>query len=121
MALVAVCAVVLTLVRFLFIDNWPDQVLLSALCALDGSATVYVRGYSESKFRSLRIGMTAHQVEQIMGPPLSRSQWATTRGGIADDVWNYTGANQPLGDYKRRSILFRNGKVFEIYNFYYLD
>ncbi len=70
MVVVAIAGIVLAFAKYLFIDNRPGDILAAAIAALDGHYTVYAKGYSESKFRSLRVGMTARQVEDIMGPPL---------------------------------------------------
>jgi hypothetical protein len=87
-------------------------------------------GYSESKFRALRVGMTARQVEHIMGPPLARGQWQVPDGrggpvtvgeGELDDLWYYTRAGKVRGNFWRREVWFRNGAVYTIDSTYYLD
>ncbi len=67
MIAVAIAGIALAVARLLFIDYRPMDVLLAAISALEGHSTVYVKGYSESKFRSLRVGMTARQVRRHLG------------------------------------------------------
>jgi hypothetical protein len=129
MAAIAVAAIVLALAKSLFIDDRPRDVLAAAISALDGESTVYAGGYSESKFRSLRVGMTARQVEDVMGPPLARGRWmdsdasrpATPGEGIPNDIWYYTRAGKAGGNYWRRDVWFRDGLVHEMDGTFYLD
>jgi outer membrane protein assembly factor BamE (lipoprotein component of BamABCDE complex) len=72
---VAFAALILTGIKHVFIDNRPRDILFAAISAPSGDSTIYAQGYSESKFRSLRVGMTPRQVEEIMGPPFERGQW----------------------------------------------
>jgi hypothetical protein len=79
--------------------------------------TVYANHYSEHKFRSLGIGMTTHDVQAIMGAPNRKDSWAD-RGEI--ELWRYSeSAND--GDYWRRWIFFRNGRVCGIDCQYWID
>ena len=112
MIAVVVAAVALALARFLFIDNRPGDILWAAISAPGGHFTVYADGYSESRFRSLRAGMTVREVEDIMGPPLTKGQWQvpdgsglTTPGeGVLDDIWYYSRAGKARGSYWRRDV-----------------
>lgn len=111
--------------KFLFIENRPIDILMAAISAPGGHFTVYANGYSESKFRSLRVGMTARQVEDIMGPPLGRGQWQDVSGGgpttpvagTLEDYWAYSRAGRAprlgnaSGNYWKRAVMFRNGSV----------
>jgi hypothetical protein len=127
---VAIAAIVLAFAKILFIDNRPIHILLAAISALDGHFTVYAKGFSESKFRSLRVGMTVRQVEEIMGPPLATGKWQVPDGrggpvtpgeGDLDNFWNYTRAGKVRGNFWSREVLFRNGLVDRIESTYYLD
>src|ERR1700677_330562 len=80
MVAVAIAGVVVAFTKYLCIDNRPVDLLAAAIGALDGEYTVYADGYSESKFRSIRAGMTARQVEAIMGPPLMKGLWQVPSG-----------------------------------------
>src|SRR4051794_22008714 len=95
---VAIAGIVLAFARCLFIDNRPGDIPAAAIAALDGHYTLYAKGYSESRFRSLRVGMRTRQVEDILGPPLEKGKWQvpngsgpiTPGGGILDEIWYYT-------------------------------
>src|SRR4051794_20083777 len=106
MVVVAALGIVLTLARYVFIEDSPDQ-LLAAM--LHGHSTVYARGYNESRFRTIRIGMTVSQVERLVGCPLERMQpwWS-----VGDDLWLYTWKRS--GSFRRRWVVFRNGEVVEV-------
>ncbi len=129
MVATAVAAIVAAAAKSLLVDNRPRDILAAAISAPDGEYTVYAGGYSESKFRSLRAGMTVRQVEEIMGPPLDRGRWMdsdaagpTTAGeGIPQDIWYYTRAGKARGDYWRREVWFRDGLVYHTEGTYYMD
>jgi hypothetical protein len=129
MVAIAVAGIVLAAAKSLFIDNRPDDILLAAISALKGHFTVYAEGYSESKFRSLRVGMTVRQVEDIMGPPLERGTWIVPSGGgpvthwesTVDLLWYYTRAGKASGNYWQREVRFRKGLVYRMDGTYYLD
>ena len=66
MVAVAIAGIVLAAAKPLFIDNRPRDVLIAAISTMCGrNSTVYAKGYSESEFRLLRVGMTVRQVEDI--------------------------------------------------------
>ena len=129
MVAVAIAGIGLAFAKFLFIDNRPADILFAAISALEGRSTVYAKKYSESKFRSLRVGMTVRQVEDIMGPPLETGHWQVPSGsgpttpgdGPLDDLWYYTRAGKALGNYWRREVWFRNGLVDSTDSTSYLD
>jgi outer membrane protein assembly factor BamE (lipoprotein component of BamABCDE complex) len=113
MLAIAALGLTLGLARRFFIEDWPDQLLLSILC---GDGTVYAKGYDESRFRAIRTGMTASQVEKLMGPPLPRPRWWPD-----DDVWFYTFFSQQRTSHRMRRVVFRDGKVVEVINDFYVD
>jgi hypothetical protein len=115
MLAVAAFGLALALARRVFVEDWPDQLLLSAYF---GDGTVYARGYDESKFRAIRIGMTAPQVERLAGLPLRRM---TPYWPGADDLWLYTDFSQRRTCHRRRWVIFRDGKVVEVRNDFYVD
>ena len=133
MVLVAIVGVVLALAKYFLIENRPRDILAAALGALDGDYTVYAEGYSEYRFRSIRVGMSIRQVEEIMGPPLEKGQWQVPSGsgpvtpgvGPLDDIWCYTrgGKHVPgrTASYWQRAVLFRNGIVWGMDSTYWLD
>jgi hypothetical protein len=133
MVVVAIVGVVLALAKYLIIGNRPGDILAAALGALDGHYTVYAEGYSESKFRSIRVGMTVRQVEDIMGPPLVKGQCQvpnesapiTPGVGPLDDIRYYTRGGkhvqQGTASHWQRAVLFRNGVVWGTDSTYWLD
>ncbi len=129
MIAIAVLGIVLASARLWFIDNNPRDVLFASISALEGHYTIYSEVYRESRFRSLRAGMTARQVEDIMGPPLAKGRWmaadgggpTTTEGGTLHDLWHYTRAGKSRGNYWRREVWFRDGLVYATDRSYYLD
>jgi hypothetical protein len=129
MVMVAIAALVLVVVKTLFIDIRPRDLLIVAISLLDGShSTIYADGYSESSFRSIRVGMPMCEVEVIMGPPLYKGQWIVgvpgqpvLLDGPRDDYWSYTRAGKVRGDYWQRQVFFRNGIVHSTESSYYMD
>jgi hypothetical protein len=91
----------------------PDQLLMSAFL---GESTVYARRYSESKFRSVRVGMTVRQVEAILGPPLRRG-----RCYAFDDVSEYSDQRTVTENFRRRWVVWRAGEVERVINDFFAD
>jgi outer membrane protein assembly factor BamE (lipoprotein component of BamABCDE complex) len=74
---------------------------------LNPLATIYSAGYSESRFRRLRVGMSPQQVEAVIGPPLAKAPWGNnTVNWIFSD-----GAGEPSPFYWRRWVIFEGDKV----------
>jgi hypothetical protein len=129
MGMVAIAGIVLAFGIFLLVDNDPVDLLLAAISRLGGDFTVYSNGYSESRFRSVRRGMAVHDVAEIMGPPLEMGKWQVPGGrgpitpeeGVLDDIWFYSRAGQPMGNYWRREVWFRNGTVYRTEGGFYVD
>jgi hypothetical protein len=125
----AVALYLLWCAKYLFIDNRPLDVLLAAVSTLDGDFTVYRDGFRESAFRSLRVGMSARQVEAIMGPSLDVGQWLETPQGQPIDpgagrlhpLWRYTRPGKQMGDYWQREVWFKDGVVHILESGFYLD
>jgi hypothetical protein len=133
MVAVAIAGVVVAFTKYLCIDNRPADVLAAAIGALDGEYTVYANGYSESKFRSIRVGMTVRQVEAIMGPPLMKGLWQVPNGsgpftpGVdpLHEVWHYARGGKHVqyrtASHWRRAVLFRYTVVWRTDSTYYID
>jgi hypothetical protein len=115
MLAVAALGLILALARRVFVEDWPDQLLLSIYF---GDGTVYARGYDESKFRAIRTGMTAPQVERLAGPPL---RGTTFLWPGEDDIWLYTYFSRSRTCHRRRWVRFQDGKVIEVINDFYVD
>ena len=85
-------------------------------------ATIYAPGYSEGHFRKVRVGMTAGEVEAIMGHPLRRD--STSQRWAPYENWIYSDPPPPgsIGDnYWRRWVMFEGGRVAVIVDDYYED
>lgn len=133
MVAVAITGIVLAFTKYLLIDNRPGDILAATIAALDGHYTVYSNGYRESRFRSIRIGMTVRQVEDSMGPPLDKGKWQAHNGSSPitpgedplDDVWYYTRGGkhvqQGTKSHWQRGVYFRNGVTCETDSTYYQD
>jgi hypothetical protein len=132
--LAAVSAVVALALFFIgikhaFIDNRPRDVFFATLYGLLGDKTFYAAGYNESKFRSLSVGMTSSEVEEIMGPPLIKGQWQepipgkpiTPGEGPLHERWGYSCAAKPIGNYWMREVWFKGGVVYSFERRFYLD
>jgi hypothetical protein len=79
--------------------------------------TVYAIRYSERRFSSLRIGMTKRQVEAVMGIPIRKNSWID--GGDVE-LWRYSESPSD-GNYWRRWVFCRDGKVYWIDCRFYWD
>ena len=80
--------------------------------------TVYSTGYDESRFRQVRVGMTSEDVEALMGPPLRKTRWWPDRDLVC---WEYTAKRKGGGDYWRRDVFMKDGKVVELMDWYEID
>jgi len=95
-----------------------------ALCEVLIGKTEFSSGYSEYKFRHLRIGMSREQVEILLGKPLHKTQTKET----GEEIWRYTqpkildaegiGANC---HYTERNVWMTNNVVAEIQHEFYVD
>jgi hypothetical protein len=86
-----------------------------------GFCTNYSEGYSESRFNSLRVGMTREEVNAIIGAPLrvqARNQDALSRD---EETWEYSDRRDYTANYWRRWVLFENGKVVVVVNDFWVD
>ncbi len=83
-----------------------------------GFGTVYSADYSESRFDSIAHGMTTNEVEAVVGRPLKKlpDRWY----GLAD-VWAYSDQPNPVANYRRRWIIFKDGKVIEKLKDFWVD
>jgi hypothetical protein len=110
MLIIALIAINLTDVRMLL---WTDHFL--------GFGTVYAPGYSEDRFQRLRVGMTASEVEAIVGRPLGRSDWGSGPTPTAQELWQYSSHHDHTANFWRRWALVENGKVVHVFNDFWVD
>ena len=101
--------------------------ILGVVRWFDGNfSTVYAPAYSEGRFGQVRVGMTRHEVESLLGTPL-RMTPKPSENWRAGHAWIYSEPPGPglWGDnYWRRWVFFSHtegGKVIAIVNDYYED
>ncbi|MBR4188583.1 MAG: hypothetical protein IKQ55_01315 [Kiritimatiellae bacterium] len=115
--------VVLAGMRVLF--AWPHARSagdwVQYLAAMTEDSTLYAEGYDEKAFRSLRPGMSAGEVEDVLGEPLWRRE-----GGEGREVWAYSSTRGagcvtcPDGFFWKRWVVFgSDGKVLETESAYW--
>ena len=73
--------------------------------------TEYAPGYSEARFRQVRVGESEAEVTAALGPPLR--VWDRGDPSIPGEykAWAYSYGVSDTSSYWRRWVLFRNGKV----------
>jgi hypothetical protein len=74
------------------------------------SDTVYSKGYSETSFKSLTVGMTTGEVEAVMGPPLSKEPWYEPD----QETWSYSKQGGVNGIYYIRALYFKGGRLSQV-------
>ena len=92
-------------------------ILLNA--PIGGLGTIYSEKYDESKFESLRVGMTAKEVQAIMGEPLKKVPWSEHMGFQDEEMWYYSDQRNIYANYWRRCVHFRDGKTTMTINDYW--
>ena len=81
-------------------------------------ATIYAAGYCEGRFRRIHVGMTAEEVESLMGPPLQ--MWTFSEAQDIE-IWAYTIQGGSMDNYWRRWLYMQNNRVWAIDSEYYVD
>jgi hypothetical protein len=113
--LVGCLLVSLALAHFCLIDG-VSGLILGVLLKED---TVYARGYSDSGFRRVRLGMTDHEVEKLVGRPLT--VWPTPESPSGADTgarWSFSPGDT---HFRCRALLFKNHRVIEKHAEFYVD
>jgi hypothetical protein len=86
-----------------------------------GFCTFYSERYSESRFRTLRVGMSRGEVEAIMGRPLGKIPWNQDMRSHDEEMWYYSDRLDETTNYHRRWVYFENGKVVTVINDFWVD
>jgi hypothetical protein len=89
-----------------------------------GFSTIYAEGFSESRFITLRVGMSRGDVEAIVGRPLRKVPWNESYpppGPHDNEMWHYSDQRDDTANFHRRWVYFENGKVVEIINDFWVD
>lgn len=97
---------------------WLNSYLLDGLWGLVNiifEDTRYAEGYSASRFKRVKVGMTSQQVLYLLGEPLGKYP---VEGGL--EGWRYSESPSD-SDYRVRVILFSSGRVVKIIAEYYVD
>jgi hypothetical protein len=86
--------------------------------------TKYSDLYSDKKFNKIKIGMSEHDVLEIIGTPITKWKPYLNNENYIDKS-NYEGfvySESPSSThYRLRQINFNNGKVAEIISYFYVD
>lgn len=77
--------------------------------------TVYASGYSDAAFRKVSEGMTERDVAGLLGEPLEMYSVEPDLVG-----WRYARSADD-NSYRVRAILFRDGRVVEVFCEFYVD
>ena len=88
---------------------------------IGGLGTIYSEKYDESKFESLRAGMTGREVKVIMGEPLKRVAWNRHTGVHEEEMWYYSDQPNATANFWRRWVHFHDDKTTMIINDYWYD
>lgn len=86
-----------------------------------GFSTYYSEQYSESRFKTLRVGMTCEEVEAIVGQPLRKNLWNQDTGPPDREAWTYSDRPSETANYWRRQVFFEKAKVVSILNDFWVD
>lgn len=97
------------------------------------TATRYAPGYSDFRFRKIRVGMSENEVLCLVGEPLARTDMDKRHQEICEEFgvedkrtptglcrWEYSCAGDAY-DYRIRGVFFSKGKVVRIEYSYYFD
>lgn len=94
--------------------GWNDAFWRTLVAPVEG--TIWVPKFDESKFSKVRIGMSAHEVVQLIGNPLRKDC------GKEDCFWIYTWLETALPGYDQRWLIFDlKERVIEIRKSFELD
>jgi len=81
------------------------------------SETLRAPGFTEFQFRLIHVGMPAEAVEAILGPPLDKVYiWDGET-----ETWRYTNQTVPTGNFHRRWLFIKDGKVERVISDYWWD
>lgn len=78
--------------------------------------TIYARGYNESRFQAIRVGMTTEQVVLELGEPLQKHVDSS-----GSELWHYSDQYHYESNFDRRWLVFDAGKVICVINDYWVD
>jgi hypothetical protein len=86
-----------------------------------GFGTIYSARYSESRFGTVRVGMSCGGVEALAGRPLRIVPWYQHAGTHDEEMWFYSDQPNALANLHKRWVLFEKGKVAAVINDFWID
>lgn len=104
----ALLGIPLCIFAVLFAAAW----LFDSTISCHSISTEDAKSFSEESFAKIRIGMTADEVNKILGTPLDVSRISTNA-----QEWHYTRSKEPIdgwGTWDMRYFVVSNGMVSEI-------
>jgi outer membrane protein assembly factor BamE (lipoprotein component of BamABCDE complex) len=113
--IVALLLIMFIIVISAIVQSYATDIIKSRLF---GEATIYAKGYTDRRFRSISVGMTAADVLSVMGQPLRRGPWEDYQ-----QVWFYTDQRTATDNFWRKwlSIDTRNDRVIMIIDDFWVD
>jgi hypothetical protein len=78
--------------------------------------TTYTPAYSNSGWRSLRVGMTDKEVHQVLGPPHQRWTVDLDRDGFEESFGERWSFSPGGAHYRVRAVTFTNNRLVRIYS-----
>lgn len=85
-----------------------DGYIGSLILLFEDDGTVWADGYSESGFKSVRIGMARSEVYKLLGPPLTGNNYFD---GTVGHCWTMS---QLDSTYRQREVIFADDRVIEV-------
>ena len=90
------------------------------ILALD-EGTIWVFDFKEKNFDKIKIGMTSHEVQILMGIPLYKSE-NYPENDNQKWFWYYTKQNSGTSDFDQRWVIFNHSnRVQEIRKSFFID
>jgi hypothetical protein len=86
-----------------------------------GFGTNYAADYNESRFSTLRAGMSCQEVEATVGSPLRKVPWDVDTGPRHQEMWFYSYGRDDTSNYWRRWVLVEQEKVVEVISDFWFD
>jgi outer membrane protein assembly factor BamE (lipoprotein component of BamABCDE complex) len=97
----------IVLALFFGMNGQAARVVLMVL----GDSTIWAPGYTEEKWRQLKVGMSKDDVQQLLGEPFAKLH--RDHGNVSEG-WYYTDRADLDGNFQQRRVKLRAGVVFEV-------
>jgi hypothetical protein len=96
-------------------EQHPIDLIVSLIAGHD---TVYSKGYSEARFKRIRVGMTPDQVVALIGQPLAKHRTNTWN---RDEIWMFSDQRTGTDNFWCRLVVIEAGKVSGIESSFMVD